>query len=441
MKANSVKRLDSSTAWAEPWFPGMLCDGLAADGMSADATAELRALFDNARITSLPALIDAAEQAELTNQKEIIRHLKALDHIASFNQSCYRRDKPEQTRVISWPNNPKIRQSRRSHYFDIFEDLPYRETFDLIDQSTPIGSAGSCFALRIAHQLQAWNYNYVIEEDDLPDDFPLSNLANSNFRTAPARVGTLFNTPSMRQMVERAFGEWEPDPLLYESNGKLKDPFRSIAPLYQDEDGFLNDYAEHSAALRRALTKCKVFVLTLGLTEAWKFAHSQDFTSVAPHLVHPTLLRRHELTVAENVAELERLLEVYQRHCPDIKLIISVSPVPLNKTFSTTQHVVTANSLSKATLRVAAEEFCRNHPDQAFYFPSYEVVTCGTANPWEEDMRHVSADAVERVMMLFRRMFFVDKKTEFKMASLDKPSVQQATSLRGRLKSAISAFR
>ena len=46
-----------------------------------------------------------------------------------------------------------------------------------------------------------------------------------------------------------------------------------------------------------------------------------------------------------------------------------------------------------------------------FYLPSYEVVTYGTREPWEKDMRHVSAAAVARVMNLFRTMFLTDQTT------------------------------
>jgi hypothetical protein len=130
-----------------------------------------------------------------------------------------------------------------------------------------------------------------------------------------------------------------------------------------------------------------------------------------PQLDHaPSLFRRRQLSVADNVQELERILEVYARHKPEIKLIVSVSPVPLNKTFSS-DHVVVANSLSKAVLRVAAQEFVARHPGTAFYFPSYETVLYGTRAPWEADMRHVSGEAVARVMALFQRMFLAEQES------------------------------
>ena len=196
---------------------------------------------------------------------------------------------------------------------------------------------------------------------------------------------------------------------LSRDKGETQGSFRSIKPLYTDVDGFLRDYCEHTQALNRALSKCEVFIFTLGLSEAWKFSHSGEYVSVAPHNVDGFLVEPHNLNVDENVAELELLYSVFRRHNPRIKLIISVSPVPLNKTYSKEHHVVVANSLSKATLRVAAEVFCNRHPQNTAYFPSYEVVTNCTRNPWEADMRHVSAHAVERVMSTFGKMFLKGK--------------------------------
>lgn len=387
----------------------MLVEGMRREGLSDEGCVWIKDIFLNYKPATLERLYVLAGHA-LKNvspemSSEVMIHLEKLLVVSRENSECYVRDTPEKTRVIQWPNNPSIKARNPEHYFDIYQDLFFRDRHPIIRKHTPIGSAGSCFALRIAHQLQAWGYNYVIEEDDLPADFPLENLTETSFRAAPARIGTLFNVPSMRQMVERAFGLWEPERVIIETNGRIIDPFRAVKSNYVDYAGFELDYRTHSEALKRALLKCEVFVLTLGLTEAWQLAHSGSYTSLAPHQIDPALLRRKELTVEDNVTELERLFDIYKSYRPNLKMIISVSPVPLNKTFSSGQHVVAANSLSKATLRVAADIFVRNHPGEAFYFPSYETVLSGTLSPWENDKRHVSSDAVRRVMQLFSAMF------------------------------------
>ncbi len=334
--------------------------------------------------------------------------VEALPAGALSNAAVYTRPDPERTRVMRWPNSPWIREQEPSHYFDIFEDHFFSVAPRFLERSTPIGSIGSCFATRIAHQLQLWGYNYVIEEDDLPPGIPLAQLASTQYRTAPARCGTLFDTPSMRQVVERGFGEWSPPGLVTRRGDRLIDPFRTVTLPYATLTEYEADQRRHGEALGRALKRCDVMILTLGLTEAWQYLPTGDYVST-PQLDHaPSLFRRRQLSVEDNVQELERISSVYARHKPDIKLIVSVSPVPLNKTF-TRDHVVVANCLSKSILRVAAEEFVARHPGTAFYFPSYESVLYGTRAPWETDMRHVSGDAVARVMALFQRMFLAEQ--------------------------------
>jgi hypothetical protein len=209
-------------------------------------------------------------------------------------------------------------------------------------------------------------------------------------------------------VVERAFGLWEPPRIISRSNGRIIDPFRTVTQPFHTIEEYEAERAAHTAALRRALLKCDVFVLTLGLAEAWQLATTGDFVSIPQLAVAPELFRRRRLSLQENVDELERILAVYRAHKPDIQLILSVSPVPLNKTFGT-DHIVVANCWSKSVLRLAAEELVARHPGVVHYFPSYEAVMYGTRRPWEEDMRHVSAEAIGRVMQLFQKMFLVDQ--------------------------------
>ena len=415
-KTNAPYDLSCLNIWSQHWFEEVLFLGMKFDGLSPESCEWLREIFKKNQPVSLDQFQDFFEKsknlASQSVQKELSAYFPSFYNDAKYNLNCYIRDTPEKTRVTQYPNNQNTKVRNPSHYFDIYQDLFFRNHHRFITKDTPIGSAGSCFATRIAHQLQSWGYNYIIKEDDLPEEFPIENLYNSNFRQSPARVGTLFNVPSMRQMVERGFGLWEPEHIVVKEGDKIYDPFRSVKPLYSNYEEFVVDYNKHTIALRSALLSCDVFILTLGLTEAWYFAHSGAYTSVAPHKIEPTLLRRRSLDVNENVNELESLFATYRKNKPNIKLIISVSPVPLNKTYSQTDHIVSASNLSKSILRVATDIFVKNHPEDVFYFPSYEMVMFGSENPWEIDMRHVSSESVQRVMHLFSEMFLADPKPE-----------------------------
>lgn len=46
--------------------------------------------------------------------------------------------------------------------------------------------------------------------------------------------------------------------------------------------------------------------------------------------------------------------------------------------------------------------------EDAYYLPSYELVTECTESPWTEDHRHVTPDTVNKVVKLFKEMFVKD---------------------------------
>ena len=84
---------------------------------------------------------------------------------------------------------------------------------------------------------------------------------------------------------------------------------------------------------------------------------------------------------------------------------MTVSPIPLIATGrATDQHVIAANTHSKSVLRVVAEEIVANNKD-AYYFPSYEMVTQCIKDPWQEDDRHVTDATIAKVVQLFKYQF------------------------------------
>ncbi len=84
----------------------------------------------------------------------------------------------------------------------------------------------------------------------------------------------------------------------------------------------------------------------------------------------------------------------------DFQFVVTVSPVPLQATF-TDQDVIVANAESKAVLRAAAGAFARRH-DNVSYFPSYEMVTHSHPDfALRPDRAHVEWAMVDRIMSSF----------------------------------------
>ena len=252
--------------------------------------------------------------------------------------------------------------------------------------------------MEIAHKLQRDQFNYVITE----------NKSDEELANACARWGTIFNTAGFRQLVEKSIGDRRLPKILWtkKDGGKTVycDPFREDI-LFDSVEEYERDYEGHLEKTREALLKAKVFVLTLGLNEVWFLKSDGSIFSHAPWRVASGLIGRKIMTVEENLQDLQRMLEIWRGANPELKIIVSVSPVPLHATFrGQDTHVIAATCHSKAVLRVAAEEFARRNKD-VYYFPSYESVMYCTPNAWEADLRHVSRPAVEKVMSLFNAMF------------------------------------
>ena len=333
--------------------------------------------------------------------------------------------------AVWWPNP----ESYPDQYLDGL--LPYARRLGVIDKETAIGSAGSCFAWEIAASLQARGFNCIVTELEV---VPGEGMTTAESKLgdplrSSANWGLLFNTPSFRQIAEKAFGERDLPRIVVpfstnlpngESRTLYSDPFREGVNFYS-VDAYEANYPKHVEATRQAFLRSEYFVVTLGLNECWEYMPDGSVISRNPQQANlRSLLRPRVLSVDENIDNIQRLFDIVRVHNPDFKLIISVSPVPFLATWQGSDtHVVTANTHSKAVLRVAAEELARRN-DGIFYFPSFEMVTVCTANPWERDLRHVTREAVGRVMDLFDTIFVSDDAAKESMDPVqnDQPSIQ-----------------
>jgi len=323
--------------------------------------------------------------------------------MTALNKRAYVPKGRENPNAVFWPD-PTITSQGRS----LYTEMPFAKRIPLINKQTRIVSAGSCFATELAHSLQTNGYNYLVKEPNRGKPGSYEFLNEDILPNSSAAWGTIFNTPGFRQLVEKAFDVRQLPHILWtqEIMGKLRylDPFRENIG-FDSPEAYEENYDAHLRAAREAFTEMDVFVVTLGLNEVWYFKADGSVFSRSPWRTAPSLVGHRTLTVEENVADLMRMTDILRAHNPNVTIICTVSPIPLHATFrGDDEHVVTANAHSKAVLRVAAEEFARRCKN-AYYFPSYEVVTTSTEHPWDPDQRHVTRDAVGNVMTLFHKMF------------------------------------
>lgn len=94
---------------------------------------------------------------------------------------------------------------------------------------------------------------------------------------------------------------------------------------------------------------------------------------------------------------------------PDIKIVLTVSPVPLNR--SAQPSSVVADCISKTTLRAAVAEYLRSAPDDIYYWPSFEIVRwLGAHLPpvfGADDglSRHVNQNIIDLIVKLFLKYY------------------------------------
>ncbi|HSN17267.1 MAG TPA: GSCFA domain-containing protein [Gammaproteobacteria bacterium] len=164
------------------------------------------------------------------------------------------------------------------------------------------------------------------------------------------------------------------------------------------------------------LKGCRVLFMTLGLVEVWYDRHAEVHLNTTPIREMRELdPKRYEFMVSnyiQNMENLENLYALLKRFGhPELQIVVTTSPVPLNATF-TGQDIVVANTYSKSTLRAVAQDFASAHANVQ-YFPSYEIVMNSQRElAWEDDLRHVRGAMTQHVMDQFMRGFVDGKETK-----------------------------
>lgn len=301
-----------------------------------------------------------------------------------------------------------------------------------ISPEDAVVTAGSCFAQHVARFLAANGFNFLVTEQ-LNPIFDPAVAKTFNYGLFPARYGNLYTARQLSQLLERAYGLFEPLVDSWEGpSGSVVDPFRpQIQP-----GGFLcreelaADRQVHLAAVRRAFEEMDIFVFTLGLTEAWLDKRDGAVYPLAPGVsggeFDPEIHAFHNFTVEETVTDMQSAIDFIRERNPDVRIILTVSPVPLNAT-AVDRHVFTSTTYSKAVLRIAAEQICEGN-DDCEYFPSYEIITSPfvRGSYYAADCREIRPAGVSHVMGNFLH-HYADQEAPAQNASAEPSAHTSAT--------------
>lgn len=235
----------------------------------------------------------------------------------------------------------------------------------ILDRTKLVMTQGSCFAENIAYVLKA-------------NKVSVYNLTVPEFVNSP-RANELF----YRHLMDPAL------PYANPSQAKIFAPVQAL----RDFDW----------------SKVHLFLFTMGVAPYFvrDGAETFDMTSESgdsDDMKYPT--------VAEVEASIDFVFSVVRKLNPAIKIVFTLSPVPLNS-FLGANSGVTADCVSKSILRVAAHNYLQRGIPDTYYWPSFEIIRwLGAHLPpvfGADDglARHVNNAMINLVVKLFLKHYAI----------------------------------
>ena len=299
--------------------------------------------------------------------------------------------------------------------------LPTVPDYQLINNDTKVCLMGSCFADEIGWVLKENNINigevgYVKELRHVLYPWgtffnPLNLLHVLEHTMNVGRIN--FNEKAFIKVPKDIKGNhFETD------NEKLTEDEYNLWCLYLKARLQSSNLEKSVAEVNEKLEKFKnsiinadVIIITLGLIEAWIDNESKKYW----HSFHGNAIKKEsignrasfELLSYEKVSQaIDNIINIFHSIDKEKKIIFTVSPIPLNFTF-TDKDIIVANRYSKSILRSAIEKYIDDK--KIYYFPSFEIVLDCVGWPAaykEEDKRHIKTDVFKNnIAPLFLKNF------------------------------------
>ena len=333
---------------------------------------------DYFNLSEISAILDHLDEAEAALKKAIEldpekyakpAHLHTLEII----ESARREGSSHTVKKSRYP----LTEAFRGDLAKLIKDqiaVEHKKSKKFIKKDTVFFTMGSCFARNISFALTRCGYK-------------------SHHLGITEAINTTF--------ANKSFVDW--------LEGTLPDPeiCERIQELMSAEDS--------REIVIDVIKQADVFILTLGVAPAFFDRKTGQFVMPRPTALNQRALAEKYIhrttTVGENVDNVIYFLSYVRKLSPHSKIIVTVSPVPLHMTFEF-DSAVTADCLSKSTMRLAAHEIVNNHGlKDIYYWPSFEIFRwAGShAGPYfgtdDGAAWHVSEAAVETTVGCFIEMF------------------------------------
>lgn len=284
------------------------------------------------------------------------------------------------------------------------EDL-YIKKFP-IAPTDKVATAGSCFAQHVSTYMRGSGFA-VMDVEPPPAVLPDEAAKKFGYDIYSARYGNIYTVRQLLQLAQDARSGAVDAANVWEKAGRYYDALRpNVEPegLGSVEE-VLEHRREHLAKVDRLFTEMNVFIFTFGLTEAWADRRTGRVFPTAPGTIagdyDPELFELRSFGFNEIHDDFLAFHELVRERNPDVKVLLTVSPVPMTAT-GTDKHVLVANTYLKSLLRTVAGALSDAHAN-IDYFPGYEMVATpfSRAAFYNDNLRTVSPEGLRVVMRIF----------------------------------------
>lgn len=239
-------------------------------------------------------------------------------------------------------------------------------------------------------------------------------LADNKFNICLNPFGTLYNPASIANAIDCLGGNSKLTPNdLFKHNG-LYHSFSHHGDFSGvDEAKTLENINRELSIGQDFFKQTNILLVTFGTAFAYRHIKN-DLVVSNCHKLPTKEFYRFRLSVNDIVKQWRELLTHIKTINPDIKIILTVSPI---------RHLRDGahdNQLSKAILLLAIDKLCKIDPDVE-YFPSYEIVLDDLRDYrfYAEDMIHPNKLAVDYIWEIFKDVY-IAKESESIIAEWNK---------------------
>ena len=187
----------------------------------------------------------------------------------------------------------------------------------------------------------------------------------------------------------------------------VEDKFRAVVNPF----GVMYNPASILHTVERSGIAPKTAVFTLGTNHVYRLKETGEIVDNCEK--RPArLFEEEELSIDACADYLCRAIDVLQQRRPDVRVILTVSPIRYRK------YGYHGSQLSKATLLLAINRMVSAIATQQSpitYFPAYEIMMDELRDYrfYADDMLHPSTQAVEYIWQRFGEMFFSERTHQF----------------------------